>query len=130
MNTNWDARATYNGNHNHWLIQDPTYSYVTWHELGHAQLRSIYRGEEEAIVNYLLTYIRHVKFGDDFVTAFKRGRDGSNYEPDDAAVHWMIVRARPCYLPCGFAVRTRHARPRHARARTYTLARSRHTYVH
>uniref|UniRef100_A0A7S2BTC5 Peptidase M60 domain-containing protein n=1 Tax=Haptolina brevifila TaxID=156173 RepID=A0A7S2BTC5_9EUKA len=90
VNTIWNAYTTYNGNHNHWLIQDPTADHVCWHELGHAQLRSIYRGEEEAIVNYLVTYIRHVKFQDTFNEAFKKGR-GSNYEPDDAAVHWMIT---------------------------------------
>ena len=51
----------------------------------------ILTGETEAIINFMWTYIRHVKFGDGFNAAFNGGQTHSNYEPDDAAVHWMIT---------------------------------------
>lgn len=82
------------GSVDHWLLREPTRWPVTWHELGHAQspANSMYRGETEAIVNFLSPYLRHVKFGVPFTIAFKESFNTQNgYEPDDAAVHWMIT---------------------------------------
>jgi len=91
VNTLFSATQTYNGNHGHWLVTNPTGWAVCYHEMGHAQLMSMYRGEVEAINNYMMTYIRHVKFCDDFATAFNAAQAHTNYEPDEAAVHWMIT---------------------------------------
>ena len=95
------SRLSYDGNHPIWLLQDVMQWYVCWHELGHTQQRQAasfqYRGETEAIVNFLMAYLLHVKFGDSFNLAFAktRGDDPANnrpgYEPDDAAVHWMLT---------------------------------------
>ena len=69
--------------------------YVTYHELGHAQLQTRYRGETEANVNFFYTYILNVKFGKDFDYAFamsrgqKPGQGGLT--PDQAAIHWMVT---------------------------------------
>jgi len=91
VNTLYDPARTYDGNHDHWLVRNPTGWPVCYHELGHAQLLSQYRGETEAIINFMFTYIRHVKFGDDFDKAFSDSMDHTGYIPDDAAVHWMIT---------------------------------------
>ncbi|CAK0893080.1 unnamed protein product, partial [Prorocentrum cordatum] len=95
VNQLWDPTESYDGNYDHWYLRDPMGWPVCWHELGHTQQRQDltfqYRGETEAIVNFLYTYVAHVKFGVDFDTAFKLGISHSNYDPDDAAVHWMIT---------------------------------------
>ena len=98
-NTNYQAARTYNGNHDHWLIQQPTAWSTCFHELGHSQQRQDatfqYQGETEAIVNFLWAYVRHTRFGDSFNIAFKGSFDRAGgvggYEPDDAAIHWMIT---------------------------------------
>lgn len=68
---------------------------MCYNELGHSQQEQEscfqYREETEAIVNFVWTYVRHEKFGDTFNAAFKGSMDHSNYEPDDAAVDWMIT---------------------------------------
>ena len=64
---------------------------MCYHELGHAQLMSMYPGETEAINNFMYTFIAHTKFGVPFDKAFNDGMDHSNYTPDDAAVHWMVT---------------------------------------
>jgi len=90
-----NAHLKCTGNHGHWLIQDPIEWATCYHELGHTQQRQApefqYAAETEAIVNFVLPYIAHVKFGEPFNLAFKRSRGGSGYEPDDAAVHWMMT---------------------------------------
>ena len=102
VNTLIDAGAlasplpgSYTGRSDHWLVTNPTGWPVCYHELGHSQQEQQswfqYRGETEAIVNFVWTYVRHVKFGDTFNAAFQGSMDHSNYEPDDAAVHWMIT---------------------------------------
>merc|ERR1712038_659945 len=91
VNTLYSATTKYNGNKNHWLLRHPTGSSICYHELGHAQLMSIYRGETECLNNYMLTYIRHVKFCDTFRQAFQAAQGHANYGPDEAAVHWMIT---------------------------------------
>jgi hypothetical protein len=35
----------------HWLVNDPVEWSVTYHEAGHCQLQSFYRGEHEASIN-------------------------------------------------------------------------------
>ena len=81
------------GNSDHWMMQDPTHDHVEYHELGHAQLITIFSGEGEAIVNFPHAYVRNVKFGVDFETAFaeSRGAYNKNYTIDEAAINWMVT---------------------------------------
>lgn len=95
-NVLYDPETDYGGNYDFWVLRDPVGWPTTWHELGHTQQRQEanfqYAAETEAIVNFLWCYVEHVKFSVPFNEAFKttRGGDGQ-YEPDDAAVHWMIT---------------------------------------
>jgi len=81
------------GNSDHWMMQDPTHDPVEYHELGHAQLMTMFPGEGEAIVNFPHAYVRNVKFGVDFETAFaeSRGAYNKNYTVDEAAINWMVT---------------------------------------
>ena len=73
-------------------LTDATGWTITYHELGHAQLQTMYRGEIEAINNFYHAYIRNVKFGDDFDYAFANSRRDMPYlTPDQAAINWMIT---------------------------------------
>jgi len=99
VNVEWSPTQDYNGNENHWFIRDPMHSYICWHEVAHVQQRQDYtfqfEGETEAVVNYLFAYIGHVKFGLPFNDVFRKslGTDYkfAGYEPDDAAVFWMVT---------------------------------------
>ena len=95
VNQVYDPSGEYSGDHDHWMLQDPAGWPTTWHELGHTQQRQAaefqYPGETEAIVNFLYAYVHHVKLGEPFNLAFKYTRASVGYEPDDAAVHWMIT---------------------------------------
>jgi hypothetical protein len=55
----------------------------------------MFRGEGEAIVNFLHAYVRNAKFGVDFDLAFQQsfgpGYGGPGVSPDDAAVNWMVT---------------------------------------
>ena len=65
---------------------------VASHELGHAQLQTIYRGETEASNNFFRAYILNVKFGEDFDYAFANSMEFLPYlTPDQAAIHWMVT---------------------------------------
>jgi len=83
------------GNANNWLLTDPTAFEVDFHELGHAELISMFRGETESIVNFPHAYMRNVKFGVDFDQAFRQSFGPSygalGYAPDDAATNWMVT---------------------------------------
>ena len=81
------------GNSDHWMLEDPTHDYVEYHELGHAQLITMFPGEGEAIVNFPHAYVRNVKFGVDFETAFRESRGSGNqyYTVDEAAINWMVT---------------------------------------
>ena len=76
VNTGFNVGATINhGYVNHNYVRNPTKMVVEWHEIGHALNMQLYQGEEESINNFLIVYIRHVKFGDDFDIAFKSSQD-------------------------------------------------------
>ena len=92
VNNIYNPRLSYNGNVDHWMLRDPKPGWpICWHELAHAQDVTGYKGEHEAIVNYLYTFIAHTKFNVNFNKAFNDGQQHDNYDPDDAAVHWMIT---------------------------------------
>jgi N-terminal domain of M60-like peptidases/Peptidase M60, enhancin and enhancin-like/Concanavalin A-like lectin/glucanases superfamily len=78
------------------LVVDPLTTDSEFHELGHAQQMSYFRGESEAIVNFPYVYIANTKFGMDFDEAFRRSFDNPDqfkygFTPDRAAVDWMVT---------------------------------------
>ena len=76
----------------HWLVTNPVGQAVSYHELGHSQLNSMYPGEGEAIVNFLHVYIRNTEFGVDLDTAFEESISPENrMSMDKAAMHWMVT---------------------------------------
>jgi hypothetical protein len=95
INNTYEPNDAENGNKNHWLLRDPVDSEVDYHELGHAQLMTMFRGEGESIVNFLHAYVRNVKFGVDFNTAFMQSFGPSygdvGFSPADAAINWMVT---------------------------------------
>ena len=84
------------GRTDHWLLTDPMHSEVEWHETGHAQLPTMYPGENEAIVNLVYCYIQNVTFNMPldraFQSSFGPSYNDKGFLPDDAAIHWMISR--------------------------------------
>ncbi len=95
INNTYDPRTVELGNKNHWLLTDPVKFETEYHELGHAQLFSKFRGETEAAVNFPHAYVRNVKFGVPFDTAFQQSFGPSHghpgVKPDDAAINWMVT---------------------------------------
>ena len=96
VNHVYDPRTTNfgTGNNKVWLLQDPGPGWrICWHELGHAQQLLGYNGEGEALVNYLYTFLAHVKYNKKFDDAFDGGYkvDGQYLDPDSAAVDWMVT---------------------------------------
>jgi len=83
------------GDHSHWMVTDAVGWEVAYHELGHAVVHSMFRGETESIVNFPHCYVRAVKFGVDLDTAFKQSFGPAyghvGFSPDDAAIHWMLT---------------------------------------
>jgi hypothetical protein len=78
------------------LVVDPLTTTAQFHELGHAQQMSYFRGESEAIVNLPFAYIANTKFGVAFDEAFRRSFDNPDrykygFTPDRAAVDWMVT---------------------------------------
>jgi hypothetical protein len=78
------------------LVVDPLMTDSEFHELGHQQAMSFFRGESEAIVNFPYVYIANTKFGMDFDEAFRRSFDNPDqfkygFTPDRAAVDWMVT---------------------------------------
>ena len=106
------TKRDYGGDYNHGLLHNPMHLPVEYHEWGHAQLTSFYRGEIEAECNFLYTFVKHYIFGDgslddgksdSFDRAFNDGMGHSNYMADDAAIHWMITpnfRCDDTIAPC------------------------------
>ncbi len=96
VNNLYDAKKVSTGNENHWFLKDPSVAGNQWpteyHELGHAQLPSMYPGETESVIHMLFTYVRNKKFGDTLDVAFASSIEGP-FKPtvDDAAVHWMVT---------------------------------------
>lgn len=80
-----------NGKSTHWLVTNPVGWATAYHELGHAQLATMYRGETEAHCNFYHAYIRNVKEGINFDTAFAESVEYVHMTPDQAAINWMIT---------------------------------------
>ncbi|MDA8646149.1 M60 family metallopeptidase [Porticoccaceae bacterium] len=91
VNELYDPEREETGNSTHWFLTNPSQSYVEYHEMGHAQLISMFSGETEAIVNFPHVYVRNVKFDVDFEIAFAESRHYKYFTVDEAAINWMIT---------------------------------------
>jgi hypothetical protein len=74
-----------------WMTANATGWDTTWHEIGHCQLQTMYRGETECSNNVFYAYIHNVKLGADLDTAMAYSLDTGYYTIDGAAIHWMIT---------------------------------------
>ena len=81
---------------NSWYIRDPASlagAQIEFHETGHAQGPSMYRGEGEAIVNFIHPYVNSRKFGMPLAEAFSQSfNSNGGFTMDEAANHWMATR--------------------------------------
>jgi hypothetical protein len=96
INNAYNPHQEMTGDQDHWFLTNPTSWEVAYHELGHAQLMSMFPGETESIVNFLHAYVRNVQFGVGFDQAFQESFGPSygdvGFSPDNAAIHWMITQ--------------------------------------
>jgi hypothetical protein len=94
VNNDYNPRGDQKGNSMSMLASNPLGCQADSHELGHAQLFSNFRGEGEAINNFIYAYVATTKFGANFDEAFRVswGSSGlSGFTPDSAAVDWMTT---------------------------------------
>ncbi|MFI3291525.1 MAG: M60 family peptidase N-terminal accessory domain-containing protein [Opitutales bacterium] len=81
-----------NGNKNHYYLNPEIAYSACFHELGHAVFITKFRGEVEAIVNFLYVAIANQNFGLDLDTAFiKSFKAGHNFKGiDEVAQMWLV----------------------------------------
>jgi len=92
INNTYNPFEEETGNKQHWMLTDVTASYVDYHELGHVETFSMFRGETEASNNFLVAYVRNAKFGVDYDQAFAQSfGGGAGVSPDTAAIDWMVT---------------------------------------
>jgi N-terminal domain of M60-like peptidases/Concanavalin A-like lectin/glucanases superfamily/Peptidase M60, enhancin and enhancin-like len=99
----YDPRGDERGDSQAPMVTDPLTTDADFHELGHAQLFSKFRGEEEALVNLPYAFIANTRFGFDFDEAFRVSFDNTKtrvplasrvqdgFTPDRAAIDWMVT---------------------------------------
>jgi len=92
-NYNWDPLKEENGNKDHWFLKGPQHArYELFHEMGHMERITKFKGETEALVNFLYVYVHNQGFDVDLDTAFSRSRDGGDrITIERAAVDRMIT---------------------------------------
>lgn len=91
-NFHYDPYKPENGHSDHWLLKGPQFGGQTiFHELGHAQLFTKFRGEVEAVVNLPYVAVLDNGFGVDLDTAFGRSFDKPYVTLDQAAIMWMVT---------------------------------------
>ncbi len=91
-NFNYNPHAPDKGS-DHWLLKGPQSSGATiFHELGHAQLFTKFRGEVEAAVNLPYVAVLNQGFGVDLDLAFGRSFDNPAISLDQAAIMWMVTQ--------------------------------------
>ena len=85
--------ATEDGNKDYWMLKGPQYSdWTVLHELGHYILISKFRGETEALVNFMYVAVQNKKFGMDLDLAYGLSVSGwSQISLDVAATMWMVT---------------------------------------
>ncbi|MFR9620067.1 MAG: M60 family metallopeptidase [Rikenellaceae bacterium] len=82
-----------NGNKQHWMLSGPKEAdWTVLHELGHSILISKFRGETEAIVNFITVASLNRAVGVDLDTAFGLSVNGQwQLSLDDVAVMWLTT---------------------------------------
>jgi len=91
-NFRYNPNKAEDGNSNHWLLKGPQSAGQTiFHELGHAQLFTKFRGEVEAVVNLPYVAVLNRGFGVDLDTAFGRSFSKPYVSLDQAAIMWMVT---------------------------------------
>ncbi|MEN8660991.1 MAG: M60 family metallopeptidase [Lentimonas sp.] len=93
-NVNWDPLADQAKYKNHWMVRGPQHApHVLFHEMGHAERITKFRGETEALVNFLYVAVHNKGFGLDLDTAFSRSLNINNdaVSLDQAAISRMIT---------------------------------------
>ncbi len=94
-NYNWDPLKEENGNKDHWFLKGPQFArYELFHEMGHMERITKFKGETEALVNFLYVYVHNRGFDVDLDTAFSRSRDGGDrITIEEAAIDRMITES-------------------------------------
>lgn len=95
-NTTYNPYTDYGGNHSDLLIVGPRNSTsgvlsTLYHELGHAERMYKFKGEVEALVNFLWVAVYNKAFGVDLDEAFEGSRNALKHTIDEAAISWMIA---------------------------------------
>lgn len=91
-NNPYDPLKKQTGDPAHWFLKGPqSRGQVAFHELGHAQLFTKFKGETEAAVNFLYVAVLNNGFGVDLETAFSRSMWGHEVTIDEAAINWMVT---------------------------------------
>ncbi|MBX7133045.1 MAG: M60 family metallopeptidase [Fimbriimonadaceae bacterium] len=89
----YSPHAPEKGLSDHWLLKGPQSNGATiFHELGHAQLFTKFRGETEAAVNLPYVAVLNKAFGVDLDLAFGRSFDNAAISLDQAAIMWMVTQ--------------------------------------
>ncbi len=92
-NFRYNPHKPEDGHSDHWLLQGPqSDGAVIFHELGHAQLFTKFRGETEAVVNLPYVAVLNKAFGVDLDTAFGRSFNNERLSLDQAAIMWMVTQ--------------------------------------
>jgi hypothetical protein len=91
-NTPYNPHKAEKGNNGHWLLKGPQHGGATiFHELGHAQLFTKFKGEVEAVVNLPFVAVLNNGFGIDLDTAFGESFHKETVSLDQAAIMWMVT---------------------------------------
>lgn len=92
-NYGWNPLGKEDGNKDHWFLKGPQFArHQLFHEMGHMERITKFKGETEALVNFLYVYIHNQGFDLDLDLAFSRSmgdRDGISI--DEAAISRMIT---------------------------------------
>ncbi|MBL7188693.1 MAG: hypothetical protein ISS70_20400 [Phycisphaerae bacterium] len=92
-NFRYNPNTPENGHSDHWLLKGPQSAGQTiFHELGHAQLFTKFRGEVEAVVNLPYVAVLNKGFGVDLDAAFGRSFSKPYVSLDQAAIMWMVTQ--------------------------------------
>ncbi len=92
-NYSYKPQAKSNGNENHWMLTGPLHAdWTVLHELGHSVSITKFRGEVEALVNFMHVIVYNKAFGVDLGKAFGSSVGGKDQlDLDEVAVTWMVT---------------------------------------
>ncbi|MGJ8652438.1 MAG: M60 family metallopeptidase [Opitutaceae bacterium] len=81
------------GNAKHWMVRGPEYAdWTVFHEVGHSESFTKFRGEVEAVVNLPHVAVMNKKFGYDLDTAFGSSVGGKKQlSLEHVAAMWMVT---------------------------------------